>query len=187
MVDEQIPNLMIESSKENIKYRGVPHTKFFEKMGTQSSLDLRAILEILTSIFLREGKLKEHYCNAQLHSLLKQFHQFFSTLNPSGDQELQVPHSRDFYQLQPLTQDEEESLLKYDYQEFLYPYKRVSSSSFIFLSTLSDPEVLDSLRGMLSMFLTSIYRPEHIREELLALLIIFGKHGLSAADQLLLN
>jgi hypothetical protein len=47
--------------------------------------------------------------------------------------------------------------------------------------------MLESLKEMLSMFVTSMYRPEHIREELLTLLIIFGKQGLSTADQLLLS
>ena len=32
-VDKQIPNLMIEASKERIKLCGAPYSKFFEKMG----------------------------------------------------------------------------------------------------------------------------------------------------------
>jgi hypothetical protein len=40
---------------------------------------------------------------------------------------------------------------------------------------------------MLTMFVTSIYKPDHIREELITIFVMFGKHGFTESDQLLLK
>jgi hypothetical protein len=61
-----------------------------------------------------------HYFNANLHNILKQFHQCTSTFCLDPDADLRVPKSKIFghQEDEKISETEAASLKKYDFEEF---------------------------------------------------------------------
>ncbi len=180
-LDEQLPEVMLRRSREKQKYGMKPASPFMTKMSIQSLFDLRKVLELLTDLFLRDTSITQYYANGSLHNMLKQFHQFTETLNPSQAEQLAVPQSRMFSQVRPLSEEEEKSLKTFDFTEFLYPYKKVRGG-FSFLRQLSTKDQIDSVLDMLILFTTAGTRPQHIEADVSRNLHAFGREGFFPSD-----
>jgi hypothetical protein len=80
-----------------------------------------------------------------------------------------------------LSDEEEKSLTTFDFNEFVYPYKRVNGN-YGHLTSLKERDSVDSLLDMIMMFLNTSLRPHHIEAEISRNFHAFGKEGLFAKD-----
>lgn len=91
-----------------------------------------------------------------------------------------------FAQVSELTALEEQSMSKYDINEFLFPYKKVKGD-YSYLTQISDDEQIETLFDLIGTFLISCHRPKHIEADTLKNIIAFGKSGFLKEDLQTLN